>query len=71
MAFVEFDQAVRLGKRQGTQQHRVHHAEHGRVGADAQRQREHRDGGESGAIEQHAERKAQIVHGVVKKSFNG
>ena len=54
---------VRIGKhrqllgvrhRQGTQQHRIEHAEDGGVGADAQRQCEYGNHGEARAVRQHA-----------------
>jgi hypothetical protein len=43
------DEPVRLRIGQRAQQHAVDDREDGGVGADAQRQRQHRDGGEAGA----------------------
>jgi hypothetical protein len=48
----EVDQALSVLVRQRTQQHAADHAEHGRVGADAERQGQHRDQGEAGALPQ-------------------
>ena len=53
-----------IGKR--PQQHAVHHRENGGVGADAEREREHRYGGEAGILAQHAQTIANIHEKVLK-----
>ncbi len=55
------DQPAGLGIRQGTQQHRVGQAEDRRVGADSQRQRQHRDGREPGVRRQPAQRVPSVL----------
>ena len=52
---------VRIGE--GAQQDAVDEAEDHGVGADSQRQRQNRDGGESGTLQQGAGGDAQVVHG--------
>ena len=47
-------------ERQPLQQDAVDDAEHGRVGADADREREDDDEGEDGSLAQHARRMPQI-----------
>jgi hypothetical protein len=47
--------------RQRVQQHRLHHAEDGRVGADAQRQRQHRQPGEQGSAAERAQRERNVL----------
>ena len=49
----DIDQAIRLGIRQGAQEHRIDHGEDGGGGADAQAEREHHRCGESGIAAQH------------------
>ena len=49
--------------RQRPQQQLVHEAEDGRVGADAKRERQHRDGAEAGALHELTEGKLEVVHG--------
>jgi hypothetical protein len=53
-------QPAGIGIGQRPEQHRVHHAEDRRVGADAQGKREHRDYGEPRAPSQAAEREPEI-----------
>src|SRR6266850_2394095 len=48
--------------RKRTQQHRVHHAEDGSVGADPKREREYGDRRESRRFAQEPERKPQVLH---------
>ncbi len=57
----DHQQPVRIGIRQRLQKHAVHHAENGRVRPDAQRQRQHRDGGEAGVLAQRAESVAKVL----------
>ena len=52
---------VRLGIGQRPQQHRVDDAEDGRVRADAEREREHGDAGESRASAEHPRRMPRVV----------
>ena len=51
---------------QGLQQHRVDHAEDRGVGADAERQRQHRHGREGGIARQREQRVAQIARQVLE-----
>ncbi len=53
-----------LGRREGQrlQEHRVDHAEDGGVRADPEREREHRDQGEAGMLDQLAYAVANVVH---------
>ena len=57
----EQDQAVGIADGERAQQHVVHQAEHGRVGADAQGQREDGDGGESGGVGELAQPMPQVA----------
>jgi len=50
-----------IGDSRRMQKERVDHAEDGRIGRDAQRQREHRHGGESWSLAQRAQPVAQIL----------
>jgi hypothetical protein len=52
---------VQLGGRERAQQYAVDGAEDRRVRADPEREREHRDQGEAGALPQRAERVAQVL----------
>ena len=56
--FVDGNNPVRFGQRQRIEHHRVHGAEDRRCGADAQRQSQHRERGESRMRCQLAEREA-------------
>src|ERR1043166_7117031 len=56
------DQTVRLFKWQRAQQDRLDHAEHGGASTDAQREREHRNDGEPGVLQQHPDRIAKVLH---------
>ena len=49
------DQPARVVERQGADQDGVHHAEHRRVGADPERERQHGRGGEAGGLGELAE----------------
>ncbi len=53
--------ALRIGYRQRTQQHRVHYAEDGGVGADAERERQHRGKRESRAVPQRPPSESHIA----------
>src|SRR5271156_3286223 len=53
-----YDQAARIVKWKWPQQDRVNHAEDGRVGPDAQRERQHRNGCKRGALAQLTQRVA-------------
>ena len=53
--------AIRLGPRQRPQQHGVHDAEDRGVGADAERQRQHGDGGKAGVARERARAEAQVL----------
>lgn len=55
------DQAVGAGERQRPQQHRVDRAEDGGVGADADREREHRHGREGRLAQQGPRRNPEVV----------
>ena len=58
---VDRHQPVGVGIRERPQQDAVHHAENGRIRADTQRQRQHRDGGEAGVFPQCPESVAQVL----------
>ena len=62
---------LRVLVRQGLEQHAVHDAEDGAVGADAQRQRQHGDGGERGALDQAAEGVANVLAKGIHRGMNG
>jgi hypothetical protein len=58
------DKAPGITIRRWCEEHAFHQTEHGRRGADAERERERRDGGESRTLEQHANGEANILqHG--------
>jgi hypothetical protein len=59
-AVPDLDDALRLRVGQRLQEDAVDQAEHGRVGADAQRQRQRRHGGESGAFDQATNCEAEV-----------
>ena len=59
---LDVHQAVRPRKGKGPQQYRLHHAVDARGGADAERERQHRDGRESRAPGERAERVAEVIH---------
>ena len=65
-AFKNTDQLFRFAIRQRFEQHAVDHAEDCSVGTDAEREREHGDGGEAGVLQQLPEGKSQIIHGSLK-----
>jgi hypothetical protein len=50
---LEDDEFLRILHWQRLQDHRVEQAEHGRVGTDAERHRQHDGGGETGVPPQH------------------
>ena len=52
---------LRMREGQRPQQNAVHHAESGDIGANSQRQRQHRNNRKPGALEQHSERVAQVL----------
>ena len=56
----EADQPLRLHDRQRAQQNLIEQGEDCRVGADAERQRDHRDGGEAGALRQPADPEVNV-----------
>src|SRR2546425_7879419 len=58
----EANQPFRMRIRQRPKQQRIKHAEHRRIHADAERQREHRHGGEAGVLQQLAEGEAEGGH---------
>ena len=58
---METDQTLRVRNGKETQQDSVHHAENGRVGADAEGQRNNGGGRERRTLCQHPGRKAQIL----------
>jgi hypothetical protein len=58
---VEDDHALRIGKGHRPQEREADHAEEHRVGADAERQREHRDGRESGRFAQGTKAVPQVL----------
>ena len=64
------DQAAGVPVRQGAEQDAVHHAEHGRVGADAEGQRQSGDGREAGALPHHAKRVTDVLRQVHFVSFD-
>ena len=59
---LQHDEAVRLGERQRTDQHRVDDREDGDVGADADRQRQEREDGEAGGGGEAPEKDVEPVH---------
>ena len=61
VAVVEGDETVGLGVGQRTEQHRLHHGEHGHVGADAEREREDGGEGEPGLAGEPADGVAEVV----------
>jgi hypothetical protein len=61
----ELHEPLGLGIRQWTQQDGVDDAEDGRVGADPERQRQQRRGGEAGSPGQRADRVPQVLHQVL------
>jgi hypothetical protein len=60
-AGVDQDQAAGIGVRKGPQQHVLRHGEHGGIGADGQRQGDHRQSGKTGRETELADRLAQIL----------
>ena len=52
----QVDQPISVAVRQRLEEHAADHAEDGRVGADAERQSDHDDGGERGSVPQRAKR---------------
>src|SRR6185437_1592597 len=54
---------IRIGK--GSQKHGIHDAENGGVGADAESEREHGDGGEAGGFAEHAQGVAEVLRQIV------
>ena len=63
----EIDEALGLGDRQRPKQHLVEQREDGRVRADAECEREHRDDRDEGRLEERAEGESEVVHvGVVR-----
>ena len=48
--------------RKWPEQHSIHHAENGGVGANSQRQRQDGNQGEAGVLPQHAQREFQVLH---------
>ena len=65
---VNLNETVGLAVRQGPQEHRIDHAEDGRVGPDPQAQREDRDRREGGTPSQSAEREADVAPQCVDQS---
>lgn len=61
LAQAEYNQSLCIPHRQRLQQNRVHHAEDGRVRADAQHQRENRDGGHPEVLTECARSVADVV----------
>ena len=57
----DLHELLRAVEGERTQQHRVDHAEDDGVGADAERQREHGDGGEAGRLGQHANGVSKVL----------
>lgn len=58
----DHDQALRLAERQRGEQHLVDETEQGRVRADAERERQHGDGGEAGVFPQQAQGETKVIH---------
>ena len=58
---IQDDEPVRLGIRQRPQQHGLDDREHGDVGADAERKRQHRRRCEAGLANEQAERVANEI----------
>ena len=54
-------EAARIPVRQRTEEHAIHHAEDRCVRADAERERQHRNGGEAGVLRQHPYSVPQIL----------
>jgi hypothetical protein len=57
----QYDDAVRIAEGQPLEQHRVDDGEDRRVRAEAERQREHRNGGEAGRADAHPNRVANVL----------
>src|SRR5205823_4913964 len=58
----ERDQLLRMSHRDMAQHHGIDQREDGRVGADAEGEREHHDRGERRIAKQYAERVAEVIH---------
>ncbi len=67
-AAIQLQQAVRFGVRDRAQQHRVDDAEHRRVGADAERQGDHRHQRESRRFQQCPDAVAHVLQQVLHSS---
>ena len=65
---LEEHQRLPVAIRQGTQQHGVHHGEHGAVGPDAEGEGEHHHRGEAGAAAQAAQAIAHVLHEVLQQT---
>ena len=59
---LQIQQSIRAREWQGPDQYALDHAEHRRVGADPEGEREYRNGGESRALGERAQRVAEVVH---------
>ena len=64
---IQLHQPLRISHRQGAQHDGVDQTEDGGIGADAEGQRDHGNGGETGALAQHAHAVADIL----KQTFHG
>src|SRR5438046_704392 len=62
LAMLTLALGIGLWVRQGVEEHTVNEAEDRRVGSDPEREREHREPGESRALGELAERVAEVVH---------
>ena len=60
-------QPVRLRIPERPQQHAVNHGEHGRIGANAQHQRQHRDERERRLTPERPQRVGQVLHGRIRR----
>ena len=58
---IEMDQLAGIRHRQESQPGGIHHAEHGGVGADAERERYHGDGSEAGVLREHPQAISKVL----------
>src|SRR2546425_10485376 len=65
----DLEEAVRSRVRQRLEEHGVHRAEDGGVGADTEGEREHGHGGEAGALRERADGKTEILEERVHHSY--
>src|SRR5947207_15877990 len=67
--FVQYHDPVRIRIRQRSKQNCVDDAKDGGVGADAERERDDRNGGEGGILDQLSKRKTKMIHNIFITPF--